>query len=274
MSINQPAQVAIRVDSYMQVYWQAVLEQGSGEVSSDDLDLTTELTFTSSKAQCAANERFCLFAIPLQQDSVPENQTTFYVELRRTSSGAEIDAARKYAQVVMRASDHPNGLLEFADASRYVYVNTVATIARLIVHRRGHSQKRLRVNFRTEPFTDKQTIGGLVVYHALPGADFTRVSGQLTFDPGVNSLTIDIQLDPTKASTNPYPKVFKVVLDEVDNGGELGEAVAMVTITEQQSQIIWSVWAQTQRVLHNDTIDRSVTQYCIKVSVLSYLSWC
>ena len=233
-----------------------MLEQGSSDVSSDDLDLTSQLTFTSSKAQCPANQRFCTFSIPLQQDTVPENQTTFYVELTRTSSGAEIDHSRKFAQVIVQPSDHPNGMLEFTETSRYIYVNKVATIARLIVHRKGYTQKELKVNFRTEAFSDKQTIGGLVVYHALPGADFNRISGQLTFAPWVNSQTIDVQLDPAKASTNPYPKVFRVVLDDVDNGGELGESVAMVTITEQQSQKIWSVWAQTQKPMDNDTIDR------------------
>ena len=95
------------------------------------------------------------------------------------------------------------------------------------------------------------------VYHALAGADFNRVAGELRFQPGSSVQTIDIELDPARVSTNPYPKMFQVALDGVSGGGDLGADTAVVTIVrEGEDRGLWQVWPRTQGPLDNNTIDR------------------
>lgn len=51
---------------------------------------------------------------------VPQNSTSFVIELTQVSAGAEIDQSRRFATVTLEPSDNPNGLVQFAANSRCI----------------------------------------------------------------------------------------------------------------------------------------------------------
>ncbi|KAK2175964.1 hypothetical protein NP493_692g02006 [Ridgeia piscesae] len=103
------------------VFWKAKIQRGSDEVVSEQLDLTTQLERVTDDVHCAAGQHFCTFSVPLFDDAVPENETSFVVELTQVSPGAVVDPTHRFATVTLLRSDHPSGMVQFKAVSRCVY---------------------------------------------------------------------------------------------------------------------------------------------------------
>ena len=104
----------------LSVYWQARVSREIIDLKSEAIDLSLELESTGGKVECATDQRFCTFEVPQIQDQIPENETSYVVELTRVGAGADLDQDRKFATVTMLKSDYPNGLVEFSITSRWV----------------------------------------------------------------------------------------------------------------------------------------------------------
>lgn len=219
------------------------------------IDLSKQLTHIFNKIECPDGITFCTFQVKPVQDDKPENQTSFYVELIRVSSGAEIDPSRKYAKVIVLPSDHPNGLIQLSLESRYVFANWRMSSVTIPVERLGYQGKTLMVSYRTVEFPEKQVLAGVNINAAVAELDFKSKDDILTFTPFETLAHINISLEVTKYSSLEYPKAFKVLLSNVTSEGELGEAVSMVTIVTGSSGM-WRNWAGSQQVpLNNASIE-------------------
>ncbi|KAI0227314.1 Adhesion G-protein coupled receptor V1 [Lamellibrachia satsuma] len=100
--------------------------------------------------------------------------------------------------------------------------------------------------------TDRVLNKGDDVVVCLPGAKIEAITERVE---NITSRYIDITLDPMKASDNPFPKMFRVVLSAPTNAAELGVSTSVVTLVNTADLNLWTVWAAAQTQLDNGTID-------------------
>ena len=198
-------------------------------------------------ADCPALSALCTFNVHLQQDSIPENETHFWVELTEVSDGADIDPSRRFSQVRVLPSDYPNGMVQFAEDSQYIIINRETDHVTLNVNRRGYLDKTVQVGYQTVFISGKEDAVHDVVNSAIPHSDYEPTSGQLVFTPQQNLQAVRVEIDLTKASPGPYPKAFYLELSEVTGSAELGVSRALVMIVDRENMDVWQVWAMGQQ---------------------------
>ena len=89
-----------------------------------------QLQSTGGNVYCGAGHRYCTFSIYQWDDDIPENETWYMVTLVSVDSeDAQLDTDRLTANVTLTQSDHPNGMVQFEENSRYsIQAQTVICI--------------------------------------------------------------------------------------------------------------------------------------------------
>ena len=152
------------------------------------------------------------FTVRILNDSIHETLETILLRLTN-STGSAVLGLRSNA-VLMLGDNDLGGSIRF---SRSTYTaGTNATVAKITVNRTGGAASEVTVNYSTEDGT------------AQAGHDYTPVTGTLTFNAGVKSLTFYVSV---VHQTNQPVESFALNLSNPTGGASLGSPqVAIVNI--------------------------------------------
>jgi hypothetical protein len=175
-------------------------------------------TPTSGTLAFAIGQTSQSFTIPILSD--PTMTTNLTVGLALSSPTAGILGVPSTAVLTIDDVNLP-GMLEFSSSTSIV--SPGASVANIAVLRVGGVGGTVSVAYTTG--------GGT----AVPGSDYTAVSGVLTFAPGATDETIAVPILNSTAGNN---KTFNVILGNTTGGATLGTpSTLMVTIAPPGTQI-------------------------------------
>jgi subtilisin family serine protease len=137
---------------------------------------SADYTNASQTLTFAALEAFKDVAIPIRDDSLPEGNETVLLALSNPSAGATLGATKTAVLTILDDEQ----TLQFS-APVYV-VNEAAGTATVTVTRSGPAVGTVTVDYATAAGS------------ATPGADYTDVSGTLTFTAGIASRTFTVPI--------------------------------------------------------------------------------
>lgn len=136
------------------------------------------------------------------------------------SSSSSVSSSSSSSSSSSVASQTPQGMLRFT-SNAYTVTESLSTVTIAVV-RTGGNQGTVTVDYETQADT------------AVPGTDYTNISGTLTMAPKETSKTFTVQI-----VNNPLAqgnKTFKLLLKNATNGSTLGSpSTAVVTIFDNQS---------------------------------------
>ncbi|XP_015216090.2 adhesion G-protein coupled receptor V1 isoform X1 [Lepisosteus oculatus] len=250
------------------VFWRVTLNQTSPSLVSHDVNLTKELLYTSGTALCRKGEVLCFFSLEIRPDKVPEFESWFWVEIYQVGAGAEINDSARFANITVPESDSPRGLIYFAVGSRVPAAHQKTTFLSLQVAREASSSSIVSVRYSMQELKKAEPAVPTSIWPAVAGMDFVKSEGLLTFEAGQRSTVLDISLTPDRASSNPLPKRFQVVLSEPTGGAKVHPefSVANVTIvSDPETQAVWALVEQLQQPLEESIINRVLQNLASKV---------
>ncbi|HJQ34712.1 MAG TPA: DUF4394 domain-containing protein [Pyrinomonadaceae bacterium] len=125
----------------------------------------------------AQNEQTKTISIPINPDTTPEGDETFFVNLSNPQGALTIADGQGQTTIV---DDDPGGIFAFAQPS--FSVNEGDGVATITVKRTGSLVGTVTVNFNTFDLT------------AVAGRDYGNTGGTLTFGPGETTKTFDVPI--------------------------------------------------------------------------------
>ncbi len=190
---------------------------GAASVSFSTIDGTAtapaDYTAVSGTLNFASAESVKQIIVPINDNGSATGDRTFSVTLFNPSPGTSIDEP---STAVVTILDN-DSVISFAE---FIYlVNESAAVARITVTRTGGVVEPATVDFATGP-------GGT----ATPGADFTPVSGTLTFPAGARVRTFDVPI--IDDLINEFNETVPLVLFNPTGSSSLGLSNATLTIVE------------------------------------------
>ncbi|KAG2466796.1 GPR98 protein, partial [Polypterus senegalus] len=247
-----------RVFEDLVVLWQATLNESNALLQNNEVNLTKELLFISGSTTCKKGEVTCTFTLELRQDKTPEFETWFLVELYQVGEGAMINNSARFANITILESDNPRGLIYFAVGSRLPVVHQKTTLISLRVTREP-SNSVVSVSYETRELKKEEPVGRGLIWPAIAGMDFENSQGVLTLDVGESTTAFNITLTPDRASSNPLPKRFQVVLSDATGGARVDAefGIANVTIvSDTETQAVWGLVEQLHQPLETNIINQ------------------
>ncbi|XP_039615272.1 adhesion G-protein coupled receptor V1 [Polypterus senegalus] len=258
-----------RVFEDLVVLWQATLNESNALLQNNEVNLTKELLFISGSTTCKKGEVTCTFTLELRQDKTPEFETWFLVELYQVGEGAMINNSARFANITILESDNPRGLIYFAVGSRLPVVHQKTTLISLRVTREP-SNSVVSVSYETRELKKEEPVGRGLIWPAIAGMDFENSQGVLTLDVGESTTAFNITLTPDRASSNPLPKRFQVVLSDATGGARVDAefGIANVTIvSDTETQAVWGLVEQLHQPLETNIINQVLQSLHNKVTV-------
>ncbi|KAJ3604248.1 hypothetical protein NHX12_028989, partial [Muraenolepis orangiensis] len=242
----------------VQVYWRATFNATALALFSHGVNLTRELLSTSGVVVCRKGQTRCLLTVEVRADEEPEERSWFLVEIYQVGAGASINQTTRYANVTLAESD----LIYFDAGSRLAVATLRTTGLDLLVSRQASAATVMSVRYRMLELPRPEVVGRSMIWPAVPGEDFLRQEGELTFDLGQSSARLPVTLTPDRASSKPLPKRFRVELYGASWGARVHPefSVANVTlVSDAESEAVWILLdqlQQLQRPLDPAIIDR------------------
>uniref|UniRef100_A0A8C4S4U8 Adhesion G-protein coupled receptor V1 n=1 Tax=Erpetoichthys calabaricus TaxID=27687 RepID=A0A8C4S4U8_ERPCA len=260
---------ADRVFEDLVVFWQATLNESNALLQNNEVNLTKELLFISGSTTCKKGEVSCTFTLELRQDKTPEFETWFLVELYQVGEGALINNSARFANITVLESDNPRGLIYFAVGSRLPVVHQKTTLISLRLTREP-SNSVVSVSYEMRELKKAEAVGKGLIWPAIAGMDFENSQGVLILDVGESTTAFDITLTPDRASSNPLPKRFQVVLSDATGGARVDAefGIANVTIvSDTETQAVWGLVEQLHQPLDTNIINQVLQSLHNKVTV-------
>lgn len=192
---------------------------GTATVSYSTADSTafagTDYTATNGTLTFQPGVASQSFTVPIINNPAIQTNKRFIVNLSDPTGGANLGAP---SSSFVTINDVSPGELQFGLADFTVAENKgTATIT---VTRTNGTSNTVMVRYATTP-------GGT----AIPGTDYTDVSGILTFGPGVSTQTFSVPILDDKL--NDSSKTVRMALSDPTNGAVLGtQSTATLTITD------------------------------------------
>jgi hypothetical protein len=185
----------------------------------------SDYLFRAGVLSFGANVVSRTFTVPIVADTLDDDDESFTVNLGTPTGGATL-GDNPSATVTITDNDD-GGVLEFA-AHSYTTLGESGSIL-ITVKRSGGTASGVTVDYQTLPPPDPVPSG-----EATPYADYTPVSGTLTFASGVLTRTFSI---PIKMDTLVEgPETIGLLLSNATGGASVGaQGTATVTITDDDS---------------------------------------
>ncbi|XP_061172919.1 adhesion G-protein coupled receptor V1-like [Saccostrea echinata] len=237
------------------VSWKTKLSVSSTEAQ--DAVLGSQLQLTAGTTICPALEDTCQLNITLLNDEKPEEADEFIVILTDVRNDARLDEQNVVARVLVEASDHVRGLIQFSKESQIMVIGKSERNVRLKVERLKGRGYRVQVGYQTLQMTNQESLYGIRISPALENEDYQSNVGTLVFEENRQELQyIDISMTPVTASSNPLPKQFFVQLKTPTGGASLHPETsynrAIIRIVEDSTKSIWET-VMDSGSLNNDT---------------------
>uniref|UniRef100_A0A8C5LUA9 Adhesion G protein-coupled receptor V1 n=1 Tax=Leptobrachium leishanense TaxID=445787 RepID=A0A8C5LUA9_9ANUR len=254
----------------VKVYWRATFNKTSVELYREEVNLVNELQAVSGYTICIAGQTECIITVEIKPDKVPEYETFFFVELYEVGAGASINSSTRFAKIIILESDSPYGLIYFAVGSRVAVAHKKTTLISLQISREASTSQPVSVGYVIQELKNAETVGHTLISPAIPGRDYVKSDGRLTFESGQRNIVLDVTLTPETGSLNPFPKRFQVILTE-PSGGAIVDAlygIANITIlSDSLSQSTWGLIDQLYQPYNEDVINRVLQTLNSKVGV-------
>ncbi|KAM6930325.1 adhesion G-protein coupled receptor V1 [Xenentodon cancila] len=247
----------------LQVFWRATFSKESLSLVSYGVNLTTQLVRTSGTAICRRGETICTLTLEVFDDEEPEYQAWFLVEIYQVGAGAAINETTRFANVTLSESDNPRGVVYFAVGHRLPIATLKTTRLSLQVYRRASIASELTLRYRTVELPREEMVGPYVIWPAKAGMDFPQQEGQLTFDIGRQSTSIDIYLTPDLGSSSPTPKRFQVELFNLKEGASVHAEFGLANVTlvsNAASEAVWVLLDQLHQPLDPTILNQLLQQ--------------
>ncbi|XP_041856249.1 adhesion G-protein coupled receptor V1 [Melanotaenia boesemani] len=226
----------------LQVFWRATFSKESLSLVSNGVDLTTQLVQTSGTAICRRGEIICALTLEVLDDEEPEYQAWFLVEIYQVGAGAAINDTTRFANITLAESDNPQGVVYFTVGHRLPIATLLTTRLSLQVYRQASTASTMALQFRTLELPREEMVGPYVIWPAKEGMDFPKQEGQVTFDVGLHTTSLDIYLTPDLASSSPTPKRFQVELYNPTGGASVHSQFGLANVTVVSNAASEAVW--------------------------------
>uniref|UniRef100_UPI003AAD5B8E adhesion G-protein coupled receptor V1 n=1 Tax=Centroberyx gerrardi TaxID=166262 RepID=UPI003AAD5B8E len=252
----------------VQVLWRATFSKVDHDLVNNGVNLTRELLQTSGTVLCRRGEIICVLTVEVRDDEEPEHQAWFLVEIYEVGDGAAINQTARFANITLAESDDPRGLVYFAVGSRLPIATMKTKRLSLQVYRQASTASAMSVRYRMLELPRAEAVGPYMIWPAVTG-DFVKQEGELTFDLGQHSASLDITLTPEQASSNPTPKRFQVELYGASGGARVHPEYGLANVTlvsNADSQAVWALLDQLHQPLDPTILERALQGLINKVS--------
>ncbi|XP_075449203.1 adhesion G-protein coupled receptor V1 isoform X3 [Ascaphus truei] len=243
----------------VKIYWRATFNKTAVELYRDGVSLVNELQAVSGYTICTAGQTECIITVEVKPDKVPEFETYFFVELYEVSGGASLNSTTRFAKIILLESDAPRGLIYFAVGSRVAIAHKKTTLISLQIARESTTSLSISVGYIMQELKKAEMIGHTVISPAVPGYDFVKSDGILTFESGQRNTVLDITLTPETGSLNPFPKRFQVLLVDPSGGAKVDTLYGTANVTilsDSASQSTWGLIDQLNQPLEESVLNR------------------
>ncbi|XP_043920117.1 adhesion G-protein coupled receptor V1 [Protopterus annectens] len=250
------------------IHWRATFNQTFVVLQWNGTDLTNELVNVTGTAICNAKQTTCTITLEVRDDKVPEFEIWFFLEIYEVGEGAAIDNETRFARIRLLESDDPRGLIYFAVGSRLPVAHQKTKSVSLVVSRESSLTSSISVRYSMQELQNAEMVGRTLISPAIPGKDFVKSEGTLTFEPGHSSYLLDVTLTPDQASSSAYPKRFQVMLSNPTGGARIHPEyrIANVTIVSSvESQSVWGLVGQLYQPLDDNIVKRVLQNLSNKV---------
>ncbi|KAI9527782.1 Adhesion G-protein coupled receptor V1 [Dissostichus eleginoides] len=253
----------------LQIFWRATFNTAALTLVSNGVNLSRELVQTSGTALCRRGETLCALTVEVHDDEEPEPGTWFLVEIYQVGAGAAINETTRFANITLRESDDPRGVMFFSVGHRLPIATRTTTRISLQVHRRASSASSMTVHYRTLELPREEAVGPSVIRPAKTGMDFPKQQGLLTFAVGQRNTSLEIYLTPDLASSSPTPKRFQVELFNASGGARVHPEFGIANVTlvsNAASEAVWLLLEQLHQPLDSIILNQVLQELINKVS--------
>ncbi|KAK1892564.1 Adhesion G-protein coupled receptor V1, partial [Dissostichus eleginoides] len=253
----------------LQIFWRVTFNTAALTLVSNGVNLSRELVQTSGTALCRRGETLCALTVEVHDDEEPEPGTWFLVEIYQVGAGAAINETTRFANITLRESDDPRGVMFFSVGHRLPIATRTTTRISLQVHRRASTASSMTVHYRTLELPREEAVGPSVIRPAKTGMDFPKQQGLLTFAVGQRNTSLEIYLTPDLASSSPTPKRFQVELFNASGGARVHPEFGIANVTlvsNAASEAVWLLLEQLHQPLDSIILNQVLQELINKVS--------